>query len=131
MAPTPFTRLQAHMARHYPAIGCDRVADAHPDAIEAALSGPMLNKVATLLALKAVDPAFYATGMTRSQARKSPYSEAAYFDGEPVQHCAAREEHFRLERKKRQARDATAERLSGREAARIAVGLSVGRGIAA
>lgn len=106
MAPTPFTRLKAHMARHYPAISCDRVADAHPDAIEAALSVPMLNKVATLLALKAVDPVFYATGMTRTQARKSLYAEAAYFDGEPVQHCADREEHFRLERKKRQARDA-------------------------
>ena len=101
-----FDRLKVHMARHYPKIGCTLVSDAHPDAIEAALSGPMLNKVATLLALKAADPCFYSTGMTRTQARTSLYAEAAYFDGEPVQHCAAREEHFRLERKRRQARDA-------------------------
>lgn len=101
-----FDRLKAHMAQHYPKIGCTLVSDAHPDAIEAALSGPMLNKVATLLALKAADPCFYSTGVTRTRARKSLYAEAAYFDGEPVQHCADREEHFRLERKKRQARDA-------------------------
>lgn len=33
------------------------------------------------------------------------YAEAAYFDGYAVAHCAAREDHQRLERKKRLARE--------------------------
>ncbi len=34
------------------------------------------------------------------------YSEAAYFDGNHCAHCAARDEHNRIERKRTEARKA-------------------------
>ena len=60
---TAYERLCAHMARHYPDIGCSSVRDAHPAVIDAVLTGGgMLNKVATLQAMKQIDPHFYRTG---------------------------------------------------------------------
>lgn len=40
------------------------------------------------------------------------YSEAAYFDGYHVAHCAARDEHLRIERKRNEARKAFERRSS-------------------
>lgn len=42
------------------------------------------------------------------------YSEAAYFDGQHCQHVAAWEEHKRLVRIARQAREAIGRRRNGR-----------------
>lgn len=42
------------------------------------------------------------------------YSEAAYFDGNHCQHCADREEHQRLARARRQARQVFERRRNGR-----------------
>lgn len=42
------------------------------------------------------------------------YSEAAYFDGYHVAHCAARDEHLRIERKRTAARKAFERRGSRR-----------------
>lgn len=39
------------------------------------------------------------------------YSEAAYFDGNHCAHCAARDEHNRLERKRTEARRALDRRM--------------------
>lgn len=44
------------------------------------------------------------------------YAEASYFDGEPVQHCADREESQRLDRKRNLARKA----IDGRDPATYA-----------
>lgn len=43
-----------------------------------------------------------------------PYSERAYFDGDHCQHCAARDEHVRLQRIRDDARRMLERRRSAR-----------------
>lgn len=42
------------------------------------------------------------------------YSEAAYFDGNHCAHCATRDEHIRIERKRTEARRALDRRMGRR-----------------
>jgi hypothetical protein len=44
--------------------------------------------------------------MQQTRRRNMLYSEAAYFDGNHCAHCAARDEHNRIERKRTEARKA-------------------------
>lgn len=43
--------------------------------------------------------------ISSSKEIEMPYSERAYFEGDHCQHCASWEEHLRLERYRRQARE--------------------------